>query len=195
MQKQIKSYLNASIITSAAFVLLGLIFIVWPSTSLDVIRWIISISALAIGAYLIALDFTREKSFSLFNISLIGTLLVILGVVFAINPGVMNIFPVILGAWFVVSSVSACKVTTKLKGTQAYAPSLLAAVLSLVAGIVLIINPWAGSEAMMMFVGIVMVIHSVSNLTDMFMLKKNLKTVQKKVKDVVESIQEGEIKK
>ena len=195
MQKQIKNYLNASIAVSIAFVILGLIFIVWPGTSLDVIRWIISIAALAIGAYLIAFDFTRERNFSLLNVSLIGTLLVILGVVFAINPDVMNIFPVILGAWFVVSAVSACKVTTRLKGTQAYLPSLIAAVLSLVAGIVLIINPWAGSEAMMMFVGIVMVAHSVSNLVDMLMLKKNLKTIQKKVKDAVASIQEGEIKK
>ncbi len=194
MQKQIKNYLNASIIMSVAFILLGLIFIIWPGTSLDVVRWVISICALALGAYMIALDFTRNKGFSPFNGLMLGTLLVILGVIFAINENIMNIFPVILGAWFVVSAVSTCRVTTNLKGTQAYWPSLIAAVLSLVAGIVLIINPWAGSEAMMMFVGIVIVVHATSSLIDFVMIKKNLKTVQKKVKDIIDSIKEGEIK-
>ena len=74
------------------------------------------------------------------------------------------------------------------------AAPLLAAVLSLVAGIVLIINPWAGSEAMMMFVGIVIVVYSISSLVDMVMLKKNLQTVQKKVKEVVANIEEAEVK-
>ena len=194
MKDKIKGYINASIFTAAAFVILGIIFIIWPGLSLDVIRWIISIAALAVGAYFIASDLSRNRSFSLFNESMLGTLLVILGVVFAVNPNVMNIFPIVLGAWFVVSAVSACRVTANLKGTSAYAASLLMAILSMIAGIVLIINPWAGSEMMMMFVGIVMVVYSLSSMIDMIMLKKNLKTVEKQVKAVVAEIQEAEVK-
>lgn len=195
MKKKIKGYINASIFTSAAFVVLGIIFIIWPSVSLDVIRWIISIAALAMGAYFVASDLTKNREFfSLFNESMLGTLLIILGIVFAVNPNVMTIFPVVLGAWFVVSAVSACRVTANLRGSSAYAPSLLLAILSLIAGIVLIINPWAGSEMMMMFVGIVMVVHALSSLIDMVMLKKNLRTVEKKVNAVIADIQEAEVK-
>lgn len=194
MQKKIKSFINASIITEIAFAILGLIFIIWPGVTLDIIRWIISISTLALGAYFIATDLSRNHSFSLFNESMLGTLLIIVGVVFAINPGVMTIFPVILGAWFVVSSVSVCKVTTNLKDTPAYAPSLIAAMLSMIAGIILIINPWAGSEMMMMFVGIVILVHAISSLIDMIMIKSNLKSVSKKIKNVVADIQEAEVK-
>ena len=195
MQKKIKSFINASMGTSLVFILLGLVFILWPGVSLDVIRWIISISALALGAYFIATDLSREhKGFSLMNESMLGTLLVILGVVFAVNPGVMTIFPVVLGAWFVVSAVSACRVTANLKGTPAYASSLLVAVLSMIAGIVLIINPWAGSEMMMMFVGIIIVVYALSSFIDMVILKKNLKTFEKKVKSAVADIKEAEVK-
>lgn len=194
MKNKIKGYINASIFTAAAFVLLGIIFIIWPGLSLDVIRWIISIAALAIGAYFIASDLSKNRAFAVFNESMLGTLLVIVGVVFAVNPGVMAIFPVVLGAWYVVSAVSACRVTANLKGTPAYTPSLLMSILSMIAGIVLIINPWAGSEMMMMFVGIVMVIYALSSLVDMIMLKKNLNTVEKKVKAIVADIQEAEVK-
>jgi len=194
MKNKIKGYVNASIFTAAAFVILGIIFIIWPGVSLDVIRWIISIAALSMGAYFIASDLSRNRAFSIFNESMLGTLLVILGVVFAVNPNVMTIFPVVLGAWFVVSAVSACRVTANLKGTSAYTASLLMAILSMIAGIVLIINPWAGSEMMMMFVGIVMVVHAASSLVDMIILKKNMNTVEKKVKAVVADIQEAEVK-
>lgn len=194
MQKKIKSFINASLITEVAFAALGLVFIMFPGLTLDIIRWIIAISALAAGAFIIASDLSREHSFSLFSESIIGTLLVIIGVVFAVNPNVMQIFPVILGAWFVVTSVSACRVTAQLKGTSAYMPSLLAAMLSMLAGIILIINPWAGSEMMMIYVGIVVMVHAISSLIDMIMLKKNLRSVEKKIKNVVKDIKEAEIK-
>ncbi len=194
MKKTIKKFINASIITEVAFILLGLVFIIWPGVSLDIIRWIISIFCLAVGAYFIALDFTKEHKFMIFSESMLGTLLVILGVVFAVKPGIMTIFPVVLGAWFVVSAVSSCRVAADLKGSPAFMPTLIAAVLSILAGILLMINPWEGSEMMMMFVGIVVVVHAASSLVDMVILKRNIKTVERKVKDVVANIREGEVK-
>ena len=185
IRKKINSFINTSIGTSLAFILLGILFLVFPETSLDLIRWIIAVLFIGVGAYLIVSDFTRRGMIPFFSTSLIGVILLVIGFIFAVQPDVMNIFPIVLGALFIIAAVSSSRFTTVLRGTTAGTYAIIATVLSIICGVLLIANPWGGNISMMMFVGIMMIIYAMSSLVDMVVLKKNIKELSKQFKKYI----------
>lgn len=184
MKNKIKTVINSAIIMTAAFALLGLIFIIFPQGSLDTIRWIVAISFLVSGIYVLARN--AGSKHPMFGGTIFGSILIIIGLVFAFNPGIMNIFPIILGAWFIISSMSAIRYATALKDSNAKTWSFATSVLSMLCGLVLIINPWGGQVAMMTFAGIIMLIYAISSLIDLVTLKNNLHDLNKKFGKLVE---------
>ena len=178
MKDKIKSFINSAIIMAVAFIILGLVFIFFPEGSLDTIRWITAIFFLAAGAYMLAAN--AGSKHPMFGATVLGAVLLILGLVFAVNEGVMNIFPIILGAWFIISSMSTIRYATALQSTNARTWAAFTSVLSIICGILLIINPWGGQIAMMTFAGIMMLIYAVSSLIDLITLKNNLNDLNKK---------------
>lgn len=182
MQKKIKGFINMSIWMSGAFAVLGLLAIAMPDIMLEIIRWFISIFCLVIGVYLVLSDFSRKNFFPLFSTAALGAIMLIVGLIFAINKDIMNIFSIVIGAWFVVSSVASLRFSAALKGYSGYGASTITAILSLVAGILLIVNPWGSSIAIMTVAGFMMMIYAASNFVDMIILKRNLKDLVKAFK-------------
>lgn len=177
IKKKINGFINTTIGVSALFMALGVLFLFFPETSLDVIRWLIAAMALISGVYLIAADFSRKRSSLFFSTVGIGTVLVIIALIFAVYPNVMNIFPMVIGAWFIVSAISSLRFATTLKGTSAGTLSIITAVLSLVCGVLLIFNPWGGQISIMIFAGVMMIIYGLFNIVDMLTIKRNIKDV------------------
>ena len=184
MKNKIKTFINSAIIMAAAFAIMGLIFIIFPQGSLDTIRWIVAIFFLVVGIYMLAK--TAGSKHPMFGGTVLGAILLIIGVVFAFNPGIMNIFPIILGSWFIISSMSTIRYATALKNSNAKTWSFATSVLSIVCGLILIINPWGGQIAMMTFAGIMMLVYAVSSFIDLMTLKKNLEDLNKKFDKFVE---------
>lgn len=188
MKDRIKKFINSAIITSVAFIVLGIVFICFPEGSLDLIRWIVAIFFFTAGAYMIAANAGSKRP--MFGASMLGVIMIIGGLIFAFNERVMNILPIVLGAWFIISSLSTISYSTALQNSNAKAFSIITSVLAIVCGILLIINPWGGQIAMMTFAGIMMLIYSISSLIDLLTLKKNLQDINKKFNKFIE---EGEI--
>ena len=184
MKDKIKSFINSAIIMAVAFIILGLVFIFFPEGSLDTIRWIVAIFCFAAGAYMLAVGAGSRRP--MFGATVLGTVLIVGGLVFAFNEGIMNIFPIILGAWFIISSMSTIRYATALQSSSAKTWAALTSVLSIVCGILLIINPWGGQIAMMTFAGIMMIIYAVTSLIDLITLKNNLKDLKEKYDKVIE---------
>ncbi len=178
-----------SIMMSLCFTLLGIVFLIFPEKSLDVIRWIFCILTLAIGLFMIISDFSRKSYIPFFSASAIGAILVIIGLVFAIYPDVMSIFPVILGAWFVVNSVSSLRFNLAMKGQSSFSAAMLTTFLTLVCGILLILNPWGGQISMMIFTGVMMILYSISSIVDMVVLRSNLEKIEKSFKKYIDRIE------
>lgn len=179
MQKKIKGYINASIWTSIAFVMLGILAIIFPQTLLNMIRWIISIFCLSVGIFLVTSDFSRRTIFPFFSAAALGAIMLIIGMIFAMNEGIMGLFSIVIGAWFVITAIASLRFSSALRGYSGYGISTVSAILSLICGIVLIVNPWSGSEAMMSVIGVFIVIYAASNLIEMLVLKRNLHDIAK----------------
>lgn len=187
MQKKLNSFINSSIIISLAFFVLGLVFLTMPSLSLDIIRWIIAIGSLIIGALLIAADLGRNRAMPFFSTTLIGVVLLVIGLIFIRHERVMDIFPIVLGAIFIVNAFSSSRLTLALRGTPAGKYATITTILAIICGILLIANPWEGNISMMIFAGIMMIVYSVSTFADMVVLKKNVKNLTKELKSFFKS--------
>ena len=184
MQNKIKSFINSSIAMSVAFIALGVLFIIFPQESLDVLRWIIAIFFMAAGVGMLASDLTSRRM-PFFGSTALGTIMLIAGILFAVNPGVMDIFPIILGAWFIVSSVSTLRLAASLS-SAASAWAVISAIISILAGIVLIINPWGGSMAMTIFAGVMMLVYAAASLVDLITIRRHFNDLTKAFKQIAE---------
>ena len=122
----------------------------------------------------------------MFAATILGVVLIIGGIVFAANENVMNILPIVLGAWFIISSVSTISYTVALQNSRAKTFSIVASLLEIVCGILLLINPWGGQIALMTFVGIMILIYALASLVDLVTLKNNLKDINKKFNKLIE---------
>ncbi len=189
LQKRVKGFINISIIMSFFFVILGIVFLLFPQKSLDVIRWIFCILTFSVGLFMVISDFTRKNYIPFLSASAIGAVLVIIGLVFAIYPNVMSIFPMILGAWFVVNSVSSLRFNLSIRGQRTFSAAMITTFLTFICGILLVLNPWAGQAAMMVFTGIMMIVYSVSNIIDMAVLRVNLEKIEKSFKKYIAQIE------
>ena len=175
LQKKVQSFINASLFVSVAFIVVGILFLVFPENSLEVLRWVMAIFAIVMGTYLIATDLSQKRFLPFFNLTGLGVVSLIIGLIFIIYPSVMNVFPIILGAWFIVSSVTSLRFTTAIRGSSGYALAIITAILALICGILLLVNPWGGQISMMMFAGIMIIAYAATSLIDMIVLKKNIK--------------------
>ena len=184
MKKKINGFIMTSLISALLLVGLGLVFLLAPGTSLEVIRWIIAIFCLAAGAYLVVSDF-RRRVLPFFSTSFVGVILLVLGFLFAVRPSIMNIFPAVIGCWFIVSAIASGRFSAALRGTSSGMFAIITTVLSLVCGILLILNPWEGQVAMVTFAGVMMVIYGVSSLIDTLIIKHNIDDVSKAIKEAV----------
>ena len=182
IQKKVNTFINSSILVSLGFFVLGVIFLAMPSLSLDIIRWVIAISSLVIGMILVAADLGKKHAYPFFSTAIAGIVLLIIGLVFIRHPRVMDIFPIILGAIFIVSAFSSGRLTTALRGTNAGRYATITTILAVICGVLLIANPWEGNISMMIFAGIMMIIYSLSTFVDMVVLKKNVKELTKELK-------------
>ena len=187
VQKKVNTFINSSILVSLAFFVIGVLFLALPSLSLDIIRWIIAIGSLVIGALLVAADLGRRRSNPFFSTTIAGVVMLVIGLIFIRHEHVMDIFPIILGAIFIINAFSSSKLTMALRGTTAGIYATITTILAIICGVLLIANPWEGSVSMMIFAGIMMVIYSASTFVDMIVLKKNVKNLAKELKSFFKS--------
>ena len=61
--------------------------------------------------------------------------------------------------------------------------SLIMSILSIVCGILFIVNPLDGAEVIVSFVGILLFVYSLSDIVDMCIFKKNINVIKKNIKD------------
>ena len=183
MQKIIKNYLNAAIAGSAMAIILGILLLVFPAISLDVFRWIIAIMSFTAGVMVIVTELSKHRNAPLFGTTAIGAVLIVVGLIFAARPAAINIFSIILGAWFIVTAIASLRFIAALKGGAAFFTTLMA-IISAIAGFLLITNPWGGSISMMILLGITLIVFGVSTAMNVMIFKGRIDELDKKFKAV-----------
>lgn len=193
MIKKLNSFINSSICISIMFIIIGIIMVIMPKMSLEILGVILSVILIINGIILMITDIKLNNNFIPVDILPASILSILLGIMMLIYPNILSIIiPLMLGTWFIMTSIFKIRLTlylSKIKNTP-WILLMLISILSIVCGFILILNPIDSSVAITLFIGIVIIVYAISDITNMIVLKRNIKNLTKYFKENIKIIEE-----
>ena len=184
MIKKINKYINTTLISSILLLILGAIMILFPETTLNITSYCIAIISLLLGIYLIIIDINIEKPLFFPNTSLSGIILSILGIILLAHPkSLFILIPIVLGIWFIISSITKINYIQTLKyiNKSLWISSIITTILSIICGLIFIINPLRSAAVVTTFFGIIMIIYSICDIYEIIIIKRNVNKIDKEI--------------
>ena len=181
MKDLFKRITTSILILSIIAFIIGLVMVIIPDISLQVIGIIIGTFVIVFGIVLIALNFMAHNIYIPFYGIMSGVLSIIVGLILIAMPGILpTVFAIALGIWIILSSVNVINIAiTVRKEVPNWYLWLLLGIIDLIAGIIILFNPFASSMSIVVLGGIVIMIHSAVTIIDTIMIKKDAKDVAK----------------
>lgn len=193
MLKKLNQIINEAIGISIIFLLLGIIFLIFPNISIKIVAYLIAIILIGSGIYLTYLEIYTKSFLLPLDTLLNGILSILFGIIILIYPDIFKIMiPIILGTYFILDSIFKLKLVVLLRriDNKSWIVTLLLTILSIICGIILILNPIDSSIALALFAGITLIIYSLSGIIDMILFKKNIHDLTKVFKENIKIIEE-----
>ena len=182
MLNKLNKYLNSGIILTIVFLLVGGILIVKPDISFNIISYLIGASLIVSGIYLFIIDSKTKNIF--INVFLYAILLTLISILIILNPITLKvILPIFLGLWFLISGIFKIRLDIYMKDEPYFILSLITNIITVICGVILLINPVESISAITISLGIIIVVSSISSLIDIIIFKKNINSVVKYLKE------------
>ena len=183
MKSIIKNITTSVILLSILAILLGIALIAYPGISLVALGIAVAAYLIVHGITLIVLDIRAWRLYLPFNGLLPGIVCVILGVLLAKYPGDIAFYiGIAVGLWIIVSGIDGIRFSAALKGTGApWVLMIIINIIDIIIGCLVIYSPILSSLSLTVGLGIVLIIHSIINIIDMIIVKKNVKEAEKLV--------------
>ena len=187
MEKVLAKNINSIIIASIVAFIIGLIMIIFPMASIKTIGIIVAALIILHGIILLYLDARAIKYGIPFDGILAGLLCILMGIFLICKPAVLPIvLTIAVGIWMILVSVNFIKIAIQIRNTTLqWTLLLLLGILDLVAGVLVIFNPFAASISITLFIGIMLIIHAVITIFDMILIKKDIKDITKELNRVL----------
>lgn len=179
MEQILKKMGWASIITSLAFAIIGLIIAYNPNTTFKVISYLIGDIFIIFGIIKIFEYFKTKGSYDLYNYELVyGIIAILLGlVVIFCNEMIETLLRIMVGVWIVYSGAMRLGLALKLQKidteNKIWVAVLLIAIAILICGLFIIANPGTLIATM----GILMVVYAVMDIIEEIIFIKNVKEI------------------
>ena len=193
MIKKLNSFINSSICISIMFIIIGIIMVLMPKMSLEILGVILSVILIINGVILMITDIKLNNNFIPVDMLPASMLSILLGIMMLIYPNILSIIiPLMLGTWFIMTSIFKIRLTLYLSKIQntPWILLMLISILSIVCGFILILNPIDSSVAITLFIGIVIIVYAISDIINMIVLKRNIKNIAKYFKENIKIIEE-----
>lgn len=179
MLNRLNKFLYSSIIISIIMFIIWLIFIIYPEVSFIAITYILSILLIVNGIY-----FLIEKESSIFFSSFLalGVIELLLGIIMLINPDIVKtLFPIVAGITMITKSTLDLRLSILLyrNNINSWISLFICSIISIICGLIIIINPSIGTIALTTSLGILITVYSISNIIDTIIFKKNIKEITK----------------
>ena len=183
MKELFRKTISSIILSSIAAFIIGLILVVAPGLTLHTIGIIVGIYIIIHGVVLITLNFAESSYCTPFYGIMSGILSIILGIALVVMPGILStIFAIALGIWIILSSIDIISIAIAAKeGISNWLLLLIFGIIDLIAGVLILFNPFASSISLAIISGIVIMVHSAVTIIDMIIIKKNVKEVVKAI--------------
>jgi uncharacterized membrane protein HdeD (DUF308 family) len=189
MWKQIKrSYL----ITSLCAIICGLLLLLLPDFTLTTASIFIGSVLLIYGVFKLVEAIRFNSYFGLFGLHLITSMVpAVLGVILILQPRITaSILPFIMGIILMIYGIAGIEKSISLKqwGYNDWWLNLIVAILTIIFGLVAVINPFETATALIMAIGAMLMVVGISNLIQYFAGKHKWKQLSKQFDEMDQDI-------
>ena len=178
--REIMKKFRADMMLSALFsIVMGVILVAWPETTLDIICKAIAIILIVMGAAELVSYFWNKITYSLSGI--LGLVVLLIGIWIFVKPqSVLSLIPIVIGVILAVHGVQDLKVAfdTKRNGYTKWWSVLLMAIISLALGIICIVNAFGMVTLTMQIIGIALVYDGISDIWIVYKASKVAKEMK-----------------
>lgn len=181
MKSIFRNITNSIIVLSVLAILMGIVMIAYPGMSLIALGITVAVYLIVHGITLIILDIKAWRLYIPFEGMLQGILCVILGILLAKNPEYIAVYiGIFMGLWIIVSSFGGIKLASALRGTGApWIFMIIVNIIDIIIGCLILYSPILSSLSLTIGLGIVLIVHSIINIINMIVAKKNARDVEK----------------
>lgn len=153
------------LLSSIMCILLGVVFIIWKESVLDVIGSILAFGLILIGVVYLCSFFLKmvTNGFSV----VMGIIVLAVGIWFLINPSIVfSIIPIAIGVVLIFHSIRGIiEAATAMKYEYRHlGVGMIMSVISLILGVLCVVDAFGIMEKAIIVVGIVLVYNGVSNI-------------------------------
>ena len=155
-------------INAVIMVILGIVLVIWPHILGVMLCYLLGGALIVMGVFQL-ISFLRGERLGFYNkfVMMMGIVLVLLGIWICAQPRiVLSIIPVVVGIIVLIHGLMDIQYTLDIKkaGSEKWWIALIAAVLTLIVGLLLVLNPFTVYEITMVLVGVAMLYDGGSDL-------------------------------
>ncbi len=167
---------SSLVITIIVTLVIGILFVVFPKSIISLLSYIVGTVLIVLGLVNILMYFKSPAEEGMSFGFAIGLILIIFGSYLMIKTGfILSILSVFFGFFIMINGVFSLQVAIdSLRAkTNKWKAIIVMAIINTLLGIVILYNPFAGTEALVMYIGIFMIVVSLLNVVTMFIVKKS----------------------
>lgn len=157
-----------AVVLSVCMLVLGVLTLLWPGISAVAVCCVLGVLCIGAGVYQIIRYFSLGVAGLFFQHDLAAGIFGILaGVLLLLHPmGAASFLPVITGIYMIVGSVLEIQVAVESRrlGIGSWGLSLALGIISAIFALFLVLNPFGGVTALMIYIGLLLILESVQNL-------------------------------
>ncbi|HIR77064.1 MAG TPA: DUF308 domain-containing protein [Candidatus Choladousia intestinipullorum] len=181
--KEVKQFSKSYILISALYVVLGIVLLAWPSTSLRMICYGLGFVMIVLGITYGIIYFTKENLAGFLQMDLvIGIVCLAFGVFILLNPTFLaTVLPFAMGIILLLGAIVKIQSAVnmrRLRFTRWYAV-LICALVIIALGIILLCNPFEKERHMILYIGICLILDGMTNLVTLIFIQMRVKSLVK----------------
>lgn len=179
MKETWKQFKKGAIVVSCCMLALGVLTILWPDISALTVCILLGIFCIAEGVYMIVRYFKLGLAGIFFRSDFFfGICSILLGVLLFIHPhGAVVLLPVAAGFFMIIGSVVDIQISVEMHRFQFrnWGIPMALGIISTVLAFLLILNPFQGAVALMIYIGISLIIWSIRNFYFIYCISKAIR--------------------
>ena len=188
MKETFRAVTNSIIGSNLVAAIIALILIFSPATIVSTLGIVVGILLLAWGAFMLFLESRSSLLFRSFGGLFIGVISIALGVALLSNPTSLSVILLFsVGIWVILSSLYNLRLAFTLKHADRpnWFKVAVFAVLDLVIGVLVVMNPFESVLSITVFIGFALLFHSLLSIIDVLFLRRDTASLEAALKGVV----------
>ena len=183
MKESWKRFRRLSLVISFCMLALGIVMVIWPEISAVAVCCVLGIICLATGIYEMVRYFNLGFAGLFFRFDLtLGICSILAGSLLLLHPaGAAALLPFAAGLYIITGSVFDIQSSVEMRrlGIGNWWLSMVMGVVSTIFAFFLLLNPFQGVAALMVFIGISLIVGSIQNLYTVHCISSAVKASRK----------------